>query len=155
MNKSILLYLTFLLITCSSFAQYYGSPVGLDRRIGASMRGDHSKVKPKKIDYAEESSNYFKKELGLDDLQTAIFKNVFSEYLEKTNTIAESSDHNDVKREKMNLESDKLNLKFLEILNPEQVKKYDALKNKKDKKGKKSKKSSSDKEDENQELLQE
>ncbi len=140
MKKLHLLFLTFtLFVSIEIQAQYYEN-YGLDRRIGASMRGNNSKSKPKQIDYAEESVNYFKKELNLDDFQAAVFKSIFSDYIDTAMYINSSSDLNDIKKEKLKLESDKMNEKFIEILNPDQVKKYEELKNKKDKKNKKSKK---------------
>jgi len=99
----------------------------VDRRVG---QGQYKRNPPKheKIDFAEESANYFEKELKLDAFQKAAMKNIFADEKEAITAIGDDKDMTVMeKKDKMREVSQRIQKKVLPLLSKEQAVKYNEI----------------------------
>ena len=129
MKTLLLLLVTFFSI--SSYSQ-------VDRRIG---RGQYERT-PKnaqkaKVDFTEQSLDFFRKEIAIDGFQEAVIKNLIEDYQKSSKEIVDSeSIETPEKRELLGILNGKFKEKLSEILTPEQFEKYNQLMEPKKKKKK-------------------
>jgi hypothetical protein len=129
MKTLLLLLVTFFSI--SSYSQ-------VDRRIG---RGQYERT-PKnsqkaKVDFTEQSLDFFRKEIAIDGFQEAVIKNLIEDYQKSSKEIVDSeSIETPEKRELLGNLNGKFKEKLSEILTPEQFEKYNQLMEPKKKKKK-------------------
>mgnify|MGYP006197906925 FL=1 len=126
-----LLLLLFTFFSISSYSQ-------VDRRIG---RGQYERT-PKnsqkaKVDFTEQSLDFFRKEIAIDGFQEAVIKNLIEDYQKSSKEIVDSeSIETPEKRELLGILNGKFKEKLSEILTPEQFEKYNQLMEPKKKKKK-------------------
>ena len=126
-----LLLLLFTFFSISSYSQ-------VDRRIG---RGQYERT-PKnsqkaKVDFTEQSLDFFRKEIAIDGFQEAVIKNLIEDYQKSSKEIVDSeSIETPEKRELLGILNGKFKGKLSEILTPEQFEKYNQLMEPKKKKKK-------------------
>jgi len=124
--------LFFALYSNDAYSQYYGNNrSGVDRSIGNVQRPSK---KPTKQDYAESGSQYLTKELKLDGLQQAAVKTIIIDNQGSIEEIAKSNISNEEKRDKMLLINDKIDKEIKRLLSPEQIEKYNKMKEEREKK---------------------
>ncbi len=121
-----------------TFAQYGG----VDHRIGGPGQFKESKNKNnnKEFDFVQASADKMAKELSLDDFQKAAAKNFIQEYKDQVMSITVEEIPDSGKNEKINIVKEKMEAKIKQLLNKEQLAKFEALKNKAEKKDKDDKK---------------
>lgn len=129
MRIILLLLTTFLSI--SSYSQ-------VDRRIGRGQYERSPKNAQKaKVDFTEQSLEFFRKEIGIDGFQEAVIKNLIEDYQKSSKEIVESQAIEDLeKKEQLGGLNEKFKSKLAEILTSEQFEKYKELMNPKKKKKK-------------------
>ena len=127
----ILLLLLVTLFSLSSYAQ-------VDRRIGRGQYERSPKNAQKaKVDFTEQSLEFFRKEIGIDGFQEAVIKNLIEDYQKSSKEIVDSeSMETPEKRELLGILNGKFKEKLSEILTPEQFEKYNQLMEPKKKKKK-------------------
>lgn len=117
--------LLLLLVTFFSLSTYSQ----VDRRIG---RGQYERT-PKnsqknKVDFTEQSLDFFRKDIGIDGFQEAVIKNFIEDYQKSSKEIVDSeSIETPEKRELLGILNGKFKEKLSEILTPEQFEKYNQL----------------------------
>ena len=125
--KIILLFL----ITSLSISSYSQ----VDRRIGRGQYERSPKNSQKtKVDFTEQSLEFFRKEIGIDGFQEAIVRNLIKENQAKSKEIIEADIYSDIEKRNLLTElGEKFNVEIKKILQPEQIEKYEKLilKNKK------------------------
>jgi hypothetical protein len=125
--KIILLFL----ITSLSISSYSQ----VDRRIGRGQYERSPKNSQKtKVDFTEQSLEFFRKEIGIDGFQEAIVRNLIKENQAKSKEIIEAVSYSDLEKRNLLTElGEKFNIEIKKILQPEQIEKYEKLisKNKK------------------------
>lgn len=125
--KIILLFL----ITSLSISSYSQ----VDRRIGRGQYERSPKNSQKtKVDFTEQSLEFFRKEIGIDGFQEAIVRNLIKENQAKSKEIIEAVSYSDIEKRNLLTElGEKFNVEIKKILQPEQIEKYEKLilKNKK------------------------
>lgn len=135
---------------------FYFSEAQVNRGIGTSQyRNSLPDRKEKKEDPIEKSMNYLDKELNLDTFQKAAIRTLLEENKDE-NSKTMASSYNDAEKTKRIEESrEKLNKKVASVLNPEQVEKFEKIKDNDRKNNKESrkkiKKSRKDKEEQTEE----
>lgn len=119
-----------LLVFSAIFTQHLAAQV--DRNIGRS----YSKPKKQKdtTDYLELSSQMLAESLQLDSFQQAVVKDLLKVNQAVQDNILAEDIPNESKTEKILALHEKFNGKVMEILTPEQAKKYEEMKEKKKKK---------------------
>lgn len=132
-NIVSLLLLFTLLVSGIANAQY--GNYGLDKSIGAQDRYSTPKKK-KPYDFVKVSTENMVKELNLDGFQEAIIKTIFEDYKNAVTNINDEDIPDQAKYEKMQIEIDKLDKKIEDLLNKEQMVKFEAFKKKTSKKKK-------------------
>ncbi len=120
----------------------------VDRSIGPSQyRNSKSSYKPEKKDPVEVSLAFLKKELNLDSFQEAATKVYLTENLAENEKIIALSIPSEQKKEKYDEAIKTFDEKMIKILNPDQVKLFEALKDKNKSKEKSKKKKKKEEED--------
>lgn len=141
--KNIKLIAAVVFCLASFFAEAQLSSLGLDRRIGGQGQFHDSKNKDKKkseFDFVQASTDKMAKELSLDDFQKAATKNIIEDYKNQILSINAEEIPDSGKYEKINIVKDKMEAKIMQLLNKDQLAKFEAMKNKADKKDKDDKK---------------
>lgn len=132
MKKYILFLILFQSLN-SAYAQ-------VDRSIAPSQYKNNTSQKVVKKDPVEITLKYLKEQLSLDSFQEAAIKVYLIENQTNAEKINSSDISNNEKKAKFNEELKKFDVKIIEILNPEQIKIFEELKEKNKSKGKKKKK---------------
>lgn len=123
-----------LLITCTASAQMGNRGGGMDRNNGRNSFNESPPKKQEKIDYLQVMIDKLEKELTLDSFQKAVIKElVETNHLEML-AISEEAIPDISKLEKMSILKDKLEVKIISFLNPEQQKQFEKMKAKTNKK---------------------
>ncbi|AWI25932.1 hypothetical protein [Flavobacterium pallidum] len=132
--KQIIFILAVFFTSISIQAQYGG----VDRSIGGPGQFQQSKNKEKKseFDFVQASTDKMAKELSLDDFQKAAAKNIIEDYKNQVISISAEEIPDTGKNEKINVVKDKMEAKIKQLLNKDQLVKFEAMKNKSEKKGK-------------------
>lgn len=135
--RTIILRLVFI------FLCFYSSSTRaqVDRRVAPNTT---TTQKSEPIDPVESAMTYLKKELSLDSFQEAAIKVYVKENFEASDKIKLLDIHDSEKKTMLNKIVDSFDAKVIKILNPDQVKKYESLINKR--KNKKESKKESKKE---------
>jgi len=117
--KIVYLFFAFtLLFVTDGFSQ-------VDRRIG---REQYKRGKREKVDFVEQSVDYYKKELKLDDFQAAAIKEIFEGERDNINSLNQSQGltKNEIKDKAQGI-YDRIDNKILPLLSEDQQKKYKEL----------------------------
>jgi len=117
--KIVYLFFAFtLLFVTDGFSQ-------VDRRIG---REQYKRGKQEKVDFVEQSVDYYKKELKLDDFQAAAMKEIFEGERDNINSLNQSQGltKNEIKDKAQGI-YDRIDNKILPLLSEDQQKKYKEL----------------------------
>jgi len=117
--KIVYLFFAFtLLFVTDGFSQ-------VDRRIG---REQYKRGKREKVDFVEQSVDYYKKELKLDDFQAAAIKEIFEGERDNINSLNQSQGltKNEIKDKAQGI-YDRIDNKIMPLLSEEQQKKYKEL----------------------------
>lgn len=127
----ILLLLLVTLFSLSSYAQ-------VDRRIGRGQYERSPKNAQKaKVDFTEQSLEFFRKEIGVDGFQEAVLRNLIEDYQKSSKEIVDSESIETLqKRELLGTLNGEFKEKLSETLTAEQLKKYNQLMQTKKKKKK-------------------
>lgn len=121
----------------------------VDRSIGPSQyRNSKSSYKPEKKDPVEVSLAFLKKELNLDSFQEAATKVYLTENLAENEKIIALSIPSEQKKEKFDEAIKTFDEKMIKILNPDQIKLFEVLKDKNKSKEKSKNKKKKKKEEE-------
>jgi hypothetical protein len=112
----------------------------LDRSIGRDSQYHQERPIPDKVDPIEQTLKQLKEKLSLDSFQEAATKVFLQENEKSAEKILNSSISNEEKKIKLDEAVKDFDEKFLKILNPEQIKIYEELKNNSKGKSKKKKK---------------
>lgn len=120
--KAYYLFIIFaVFFTTETFAQ-------VDRSIGA---GQYRRPKPKNTgpyDYVAETAKYYQKELTLDDFQVAAIKEILSSEKDAIGAMRDQPDMTkEERRDKANEINERVDSKIKPMLSPDQLKKYQAL----------------------------
>jgi hypothetical protein len=84
-----------------------------------------------KFDFVAETVKYYKKELALDDFQAAAIKEIITAEKDNITNIQQQTDMTgNEKKDKAKEINDRIDAKMLPMLSPEQLKKYEKLKEK-------------------------
>ena len=126
-----LLLLLVTLFSLSSYAQ-------VDRRIGRGQYERSPKNAQKaKVDFTEQSLEFFRKEIGVDGFQEAVLRNLIEDYQKSSKEIVDSESIETLqKRELLGTLNGEFKEKLSETLTAEQLKKYNQLMQTKKKKKK-------------------
>lgn len=111
----------------------------VDRTVGRTPHYHRDKPKNEKKDPVELTLAYLKEELSLDSFQEAAIKVYLIENQTSAEKIHNSDVSNDEKKIKFEEAVKEFDEKIIKILNPEQIKKFEGLKDKNKKKSKKKK----------------
>ena len=107
--------------TTETFAQ-------VDRSIGT---GQYRRPKAKNTgpyDYVAETAKYYQKELTLDDFQVAAIKEILTSEKESIGNMREQQDiTKEERRDKASEINERIDKKIMPMLSPDQLKKYQAL----------------------------
>jgi hypothetical protein len=118
--KAYLALLFGLLFTVVSSAQ-------VDRRI-APMQYKNGNGKAKPVDYVQQSVDYFKKELKLDDFQAAAIREIIEDEREGLDALMKDTESTIAERkDKMKIINERIDKKVLPLLSDDQQKKYKDL----------------------------
>lgn len=122
-NKLYLFLVVFFCFTAAASAQYGG----MDRRIGAGQYQSIPKKKVKK-DFTELTLDHLKKELSIDDFQSAAIKSILDKYKGEVNAINEDKalSHNERKGKSIII-VEKIDTEIFPLLSEEQSEKFKAL----------------------------
>ncbi|MES2484461.1 MAG: hypothetical protein V4581_00720 [Bacteroidota bacterium] len=117
--RIVYLFLAFaLFFATDAFSQ-------VDRRIG---REQYKRGKREKVDFVEQSVDYYKKELKLDDFQAAAMKEIFEGERDNINSLNQSQGltKNEIKDKAQGI-YDRIDNKIMPLLSDDQQKKYKEL----------------------------
>lgn len=123
--KACYLFIIFaVFFTTETFAQ-------VDRSIGS---GQYRRPKSKNTgpyDYVAETAKFYQKELTLDDFQVAAIKEILSSEKDAIGAMRDQTDMTkEERRDKANEINERIDHKIEPMLSPDQLKKYQALKEK-------------------------
>lgn len=105
----------------------------MDRTI-APQQYKRSKHKGEKKDFVQLTVEYYTKELALDDFQAAAIREILEDQKDAINAIStEPNMTTNERKDKANLINDKIDSKIKPMLGAEQLKKYEALQEKRKK----------------------
>jgi hypothetical protein len=124
-----------LIITVLALFFSLDSSAQVDRRIGNSQYKNDSKNK--QHDPIQTSIDFLKKELKLDAFQEAAVKNLLTDNQAERTKILELDAPDREKVDKINLSLDKFDKELESLLNPEQIKLFEIIKDKRKKASKK------------------
>lgn len=124
-----------LIITVLALFFSLDSSAQVDRRIGNSQYKNDSKNK--QHDPIQTSIDFLKKELKLDAFQEAAVKNLLTDNQAERTKILELDAPDREKVDKINLSLDKFDKELESLLNPEQIKLFEIIKEKRKKASKK------------------
>jgi hypothetical protein len=124
-----------LIITVLALFFSLDSSAQVDRRIGNSQYKNNSKNK--QHDPIQTSIDFLKKELKLDAFQEAAVKNLLTDNQAERTKILELDAPDREKVDKINLSLDKFDKELESLLNPEQIKLFEIIKEKRKKASKK------------------
>jgi hypothetical protein len=124
-----------LVITVMALFFSLDSSAQVDRRIGNSQYKNNSKNK--QHDPIQTSIDFLKKELKLDAFQEAAVKNLLTDNQAERTKILELDASDREKVDKINLSLDKFDKELESLLNPEQIKLFEIIKEKRKKASKK------------------
>jgi hypothetical protein len=144
--KQLIIIIMIFFASASMQAQYGG----VDHRIGGPGQFHETKNKDRKkseFDFVQASIDKMTKELSLDDFQKAAAKNIIQDYKDQVMSISVEEIPDSGKSEKINIVKDKMEAKIKQLLNKEQLVKFEAMKTKADKKDKSGDKKEKDKKD--------
>jgi len=100
----------------------------VDRSIGnGQYRRPKSKTTTGPYDYVAETAKYYQKELTLDDFQVAAIKEILTSEKEAIGNIRDQDLTKEERRDKASEINERIDSKIKPLLNPDQLKKYQAL----------------------------
>lgn len=116
--KAYFALLVGLLFTVASSAQ-------VDRRIAPMQYKNGPSKGGKKPDYVQQTADYFKKELKLDDFQAAAVKEIIEDERESLEGLMKDQESTVAeKKDKMKIIYDRIDKKVIPLLSEDQQKKY-------------------------------
>lgn len=132
----VIAILFFALYSNDAHSQYYGNNRNrmMNNRSIADEARMNSKKKEKKQDYAENASQYMKQQLKLDGLQEAAVKTIINDNKGSIEEVMKMDISNEEKRDKMLAINDKIDKEIMKLLSPEQIEKYNKMKEEREKK---------------------
>jgi len=130
MKKIFIYFITF--ISLSTYSQ-------VNRQMGRTPQQNPPRETQKtKVDYVEQSLDFFRKEILVDGFQEAVIKNLLSDYERSQKEVIENESIKMIEKKQLIEDlTEKFKHKLSEILTPDQFEKYNQLLDPKKKKKKK------------------
>ncbi|MFD2891535.1 hypothetical protein ACFS5J_05850 [Flavobacterium chuncheonense] len=125
MKKALLI--TILLFSIFSFSQ-------VDRRNSNRQYENPSRNNNKKVDFTEQTLNFFKEKIKVDSFQEAVIRNLLNDYEDNAKKISISEAADFEKKDQFLLLGENFKSELKKVLSEEQFLKYEDFMNKKKKK---------------------